>query len=187
MDRRIQKSKQAIMDAFIKLISEMNFEDITINKIADEANVNRGTVYLHFADKYDLLDQCLETHINQILLNCASEEDLDNFVSKSSLLRTFKYLEQNISFYSVMLNNRGIPAFRNRLLTIAQQSLNKQFDIIAFDPSINKDIAVQFLASAIVSSLEWWFTNSKPYPATVMAEQIWMLLTRFRVISPKYD
>ncbi len=98
-----------------------------------------------------------------------------------------EYLEQNISFYSIMLNNRGIPAFRNRLLTIAQQSLNKQFDMIALDPSINKDIAVQFLASAIVSSLEWWFTNSKPYPATVMAEQIWMLLTRFWVISPKYD
>ncbi|MEK4061631.1 MULTISPECIES: TetR/AcrR family transcriptional regulator [Paenibacillus] len=184
MDRRIQKSKKAIMDAFIELLSEMDIENITINKIADLANVNRGTVYLHFLDKYDLLDQYLEEQINQLLEKCAPDEVTDKFTSKSTLLRVFEYLEQNSNLYSTMLKNRGIPVFRNRLLLIAQQSLSKQFDLISFGPDFNKEITVQFLASAIISSFEWWITNSIPYPASVMAEQIWALLERMMITSP---
>lgn len=67
MDRRIQKTKDAIIKAFVELMAEKNFEQITINEIADRADVNRGTVYLHYVDKYDLLDQCIETHLNKLM------------------------------------------------------------------------------------------------------------------------
>jgi AcrR family transcriptional regulator len=178
MDRRIQKSKQAIMNAFISLMSEMDFDRISINKIADKANVNRGTVYLHFVDKYDLLDQCVETHINQLFAECSSDEGDANFTSRAALLRTFEYLEMNAFFYSTMMQNRGVPAFRNSLLVMIQHSLSKQFDSISLDPDQNKEITVQFLASAAVGLLEWWITHSMPYPASVMAEQLWSLLER---------
>ena len=178
MDRRIQKSKQAIMNAFINLMSEMDFNNITINKIADEANVNRGTVYLHFADKYDLLDQCVKAHVSQLLTECSSDVDVSNFTTKAALLRTFEYLEKNAFFYTTMMQNRGAPAFRNSLLVMIQHSLSKQFDSIYLDPDLNKEITVQFLASAAAGLLEWWITNSMPYPASVMAEQLWSLLER---------
>ncbi|MBS5913907.1 MAG: helix-turn-helix transcriptional regulator, partial [Paenibacillus macerans] len=55
MDRRIAKTRQAIMEAFVMLMGEKSFEKITIQEIADRANVNRGSVYLHFTDKYALL------------------------------------------------------------------------------------------------------------------------------------
>lgn len=185
MDRRIQKSKQAIMDAFLTLISETDIENITINKIAELANVNRGTVYLHFLDKYDLLDQCLEEQINRLIEKCAPGGEITGkFTSKSTLLRIFEYLEQNSKLYAAMLQNRGIPAFRNRLLVIARESLRNQFDHIAVGPNFNKEITVQFLASAIISSFEWWITNSMPYPASVMAEQIWALLDRTMISLP---
>ncbi|WP_277408505.1 TetR/AcrR family transcriptional regulator [Lacrimispora xylanisolvens] len=60
MDRRIKKTRQLIMDTFIDLLSEKEFEKITINDIAERADINRGTVYLHYMDKYDLLDKCIE-------------------------------------------------------------------------------------------------------------------------------
>lgn len=182
MDRRIQKSKQAIINAFLTLMSEMDFDSITISNIADKANVNRGTVYLHFVDKYDLLDQCVEAHIKQLLAECASNEDVANFTSKAALLRTFEYLEQNAFFYSTMLNDRGTPAFRSSLLITIQHSLSKQFDSISLDPNLNKEITVQFLASAAVGLLEWWITHSMPYPSSVMAEQLWSLLERVQPV-----
>lgn len=74
MDRRIPKSRQAIIDAFMRLMSEKEFESITINQIAEGANVNRGTVYLHFDDKYDLREQCMQSQINQLLQHCMSEK-----------------------------------------------------------------------------------------------------------------
>ncbi|AIQ58666.1 TetR/AcrR family transcriptional regulator [Paenibacillus borealis] len=185
MDRRIQKSKQAIMDAFLALMSETDIENITVNKIAELANVNRGTVYLHFLDKYDLLDHCLEEQINRLIDKCAPDSEVTGkFTSKSTLLRVFEYLEQNSGLYSKMLRNRGVPAFRNRLLVVVRESLSRQFDLIASGPNFNKEITVQFLASAVISSFEWWISNSMPYPASVMAEQIWALLDRTMISLP---
>lgn len=54
MDRRIQKTRQSIMNTFIDLLAEKGFEKITINDIAERANINRGTVYLNYVDKFDL-------------------------------------------------------------------------------------------------------------------------------------
>ncbi|WP_068498277.1 TetR/AcrR family transcriptional regulator [Paenibacillus kribbensis] len=179
MDRRIQKSRQAIMNAFMKLMLEKDLESITINQIAEEANVNRGTVYLHFADKYDLRDQCVEDQLNQLQRSCMPEEGLVLLTSKTALLRTFEYLEQNADFYSTMLTNNGSAVFRNQLETMFQQSLSMKS--ITLDRELNRDITVQFLISAGVGLLEWWITRSMPYPASVMVEQFWNLLNRIQL------
>jgi len=76
MDRRIEKSRQAIMDAFTKLMLEKDFEKITINEIAELANVNRGTVYSHYVDRFDLLNQCIENHINKLFETCQAREEI---------------------------------------------------------------------------------------------------------------
>lgn len=184
MDRRIQKSKDAIIEAFVGLMSEMSFEQITINEIADRANVNRGTVYLHYTDKYDLLEQCIETHLNQLFESCLPIENPAELSSKDSLLSTFKYLEEHAAFYSTMLTNKGVPAFRNRLLAMALEGLERQFDNCSVDKSgMQKEIIIQFLASGVVGLLEWWMTHAMPYPATDMVEQFMLLLNVFQQIQ----
>ncbi|WP_326027566.1 TetR/AcrR family transcriptional regulator [Staphylococcus pseudoxylosus] len=54
-DRRVRKTKNAIKQAFIKLLAEKELERITIQDITTLADVNRGTFYLHYEDKYILL------------------------------------------------------------------------------------------------------------------------------------
>jgi len=178
MDRRIQKSRQAIIDAFMRLMSEKEFESITINQIAERANVNRGTVYLHFDDKYDLREQCMQSQINQLLQHCMSEKNLNHLPSKTTLLRTFEYLEQQASFYSIMLKSKGGTVFRNQMETMFKKSLNQHLDSISPAQEMNREITVQFLISATVGVLDWWIIRSMPYPAPVMVEQFWSLLNR---------
>lgn len=178
MDRRIQKSRQAIIDAFMRLMSEKEFESITINQIAERANVNRGTVYLHFDDKYDLREQCMQSQINQLLQHCMSEKNLNHLPSKTTLLRTFEYLEQQASFYSIMLKSKGGTVFRNQMETMFKKSLNQHLDSISPAQEMNREITVQFLISATVGVLDWWIIRSMPYPALVMVEQFWSLLNR---------
>ncbi|WP_238917098.1 TetR/AcrR family transcriptional regulator [Clostridium sp. YIM B02555] len=178
MDRRIIKSKQAIMGAFIKLMSEKDFERITINEIAEEANVNRGTVYLHYEDKFDLLNQCIDTHLNELCESCLSDGETSNVDPKASLLNTFRYLEQHAFFYSNMLTNKSMPIFRERLLTLAIKQMEKHLDMTGSNQNIRKEILVQYVASAAVGVMEWWIVNSMPYPAEYMAEQVLQLLER---------
>lgn len=56
MDRRQRKTRKAILNACISLIEEKDFAKITVNDIANRADINRGTFYLHFLDKYDMME-----------------------------------------------------------------------------------------------------------------------------------
>lgn len=180
MDRRVQKTKNAIINAFIQLMSEKDFEQITINEIAERANVNRGSVYLHYDDKYDLLDQCIENNLDILIQSCMPDGEDIHSTAKASLLRTFEYLEQNKFFYLTMLKNKGSLSFRNRLLAMIAQTLQKGVGKVGYHQNIKQDVLVQFLASASVGVIEWWLTNSMPYPAKEMMEQLWLLLERMQ-------
>ena len=63
------------MNTFIDLLAEKGFEKITVNDIAERADINRGTVYLHYVDKFDLLDKCVETYVELLLNHCANSTD----------------------------------------------------------------------------------------------------------------
>lgn len=107
MDRRVLKTRKAIIEAFVGLLEEQDFEQITINEIADRANVNRGTIYLHYADKFDLLDQCIETYLQRLLDACMIESPTTTPVTaKDALLRTFCYLEQHATTYTTLLTKK---------------------------------------------------------------------------------
>lgn len=178
MDRRIEKSKQAIVHAFMELMSKKDFKKITINEIAAEANINRGTVYSHFVDKFDLLNHCIETHLNELFENCISHGETSNFSSKSSLLLTFKYLEKNAFFYSNMLTNKGMPAFRERIHAITLRAVNDHIDMTGNNEGIDKEILVQYVTSAAVGVVEWWITNAMPFSAEYIVDHLWRLLDR---------
>ncbi|MFS0655285.1 TetR/AcrR family transcriptional regulator [Bacillus sp. 179-C3.3 HS] len=54
-DPRILRTRQLIVDAFISLASEKDFNYITVRDIAEKATINRATFYAHFEDKFELL------------------------------------------------------------------------------------------------------------------------------------
>src|ERR1700730_12552566 len=54
-DPRVLRSRQMLMESLAKLLVRKEFEDISIQEIADEATLNRATFYLHYSDKNALL------------------------------------------------------------------------------------------------------------------------------------
>ncbi len=182
MDRRIEKSKKAIIDSLTQLMTEKDFDKITINEIADRANVNRGTIYLHYADKFDLLNQCIDTHINKLFETCMRKDDNANPSAKIAILSIFEYIEQHAFFYSNMLTDKGIPTFRNRLLAMIQKITEEQIDKIGMSQELNKEVLVQYVASATVGVMEWWITHSMPFAPKDMVEQLWLLLEQIQLV-----
>jgi AcrR family transcriptional regulator len=54
-DPRILRSRRMLIDSLAKLLAEKEFEDISVQEIADQATLNRATFYLHYPDKNALL------------------------------------------------------------------------------------------------------------------------------------
>ncbi|NEN83595.1 TetR/AcrR family transcriptional regulator [Paenibacillus elgii] len=178
MDRRIIKTRQAIMEAFVGLMEEQSFEKITIHAIADRANVNRGTVYLHFTDKYDLLDQCIETYLQLLYESCMPDGDPSIVAANALLLRTFEFLERHASIYSTLITSKGIPAFRKRMIAMMERGIEEHIKSCGLSPGLNREILVQFLAAAVAGLVEWWIVQSMPYTPKEMVEQLMLILER---------
>lgn len=53
---RYQKTEAKIMDAFFQLMKKKGFEDLTVKDILDLAAISKSTFYVHYADKFELLD-----------------------------------------------------------------------------------------------------------------------------------
>ena len=54
-DIRIVKSKEKIKNALINLLNKYNFDEISVKDICKFAEISRGTFYLHYHDKNDLV------------------------------------------------------------------------------------------------------------------------------------
>ena len=57
MDRRVRKTRTSLRACLGKLLRTKKIQDISVRELADMADINRGTFYLHYRDVYDLLSQ----------------------------------------------------------------------------------------------------------------------------------
>lgn len=177
VDRRILKTQASLKKTVLELMSEKNFDDITIQDIADRANLNRGTIYLHYQDKYDLLDKIMETHLNEL-------KEIDSWACKAdweeALIPYFEYFEKNYLLFSTLLTCKGTPSsFRTRLLASFMEGFKGEIDKTSGkNADLSDEIMLQYAGTAYVGVIEWWIKNEMPLPPHLMAKQVGTLLGR---------
>ena len=67
VDPRVKRTRQLLQQAFWELMHEKGFSAISIQDIAERATLNRATFYLHFDDKYQLLDSIVQEQFQQMV------------------------------------------------------------------------------------------------------------------------
>ncbi|NBD28172.1 TetR/AcrR family transcriptional regulator [Paenibacillus glycinis] len=176
VDRRILKTQEAVKKAVVELMAEKNFDEITIQDISDRANVSRGTIYLHYLDKYDLLDKLIESHFQELRNKCTAGAGVD-YLAGSPVWT--EYFERHYPFFSTMLASKGAPYFRTRFLDFLVEAFGGEADVAqGKNQGLHEAVIVKFVASAYVGVVEWWFANDRPFPHQVLAEQLGILLER---------
>lgn len=98
---RHTETKNNIKRALAQLLSEKSFEKISVTAICQAAKINRGTFYLHYKDKYDMMEKIKE----EILANIYSIVTQENqSFRKEIICETLHYLYDDIDFLSVLAN-----------------------------------------------------------------------------------
>lgn len=67
-DRRVIKTSKNICNAFLELLKTMDFDDITVQHILDQAQINRTTFYKHYANKNALARHLIEEFKHTLFL-----------------------------------------------------------------------------------------------------------------------
>ena len=110
MDRRQQKTREAIFSAFSSLLSKKNYSKITVQEIIDTANVGRTTFYAHFETKDNLLrEMCnsLFNHVFSDVLQIENTHDFSKATDKTvtSITHILYHLRDNHRNILEILNN----------------------------------------------------------------------------------
>lgn len=121
MDRRTLRTKKMIRKALSELIEEKGFNEISVTDLTTRADINRGTFYLHYADKFDLLEQ-IENEILQELQEHTKNMNVSDLLKMDSidkpipfLVKLFEYFKENAEFMKAILGQKGDPTFHSKL------------------------------------------------------------------------
>ena len=132
VDRRILRTKTAIREALIDLINEKGFDATLVSDIAERANINRGTFYVHYQDKYDLLEkiqteiietiQCIVLQANELIPSEINFEE-----PLPIIITIFEYIRENASFMHAMFNLQGGVPFQVKIRNTIKKNLHLEF------------------------------------------------------------
>lgn len=148
LDRRVLKSRQAIEQAFIFLLEQKGFDNLTVKEIAAVADVGRKTFYLHFTDLYDLLDHVLDKEMAGLATAC---EQKAKQTYAEGALSWFRYFTSHKKLFLPLFISQKTTAFRDRLFRLIINDLTDK----AQSRGIKLDeIDCHFFSMAIVGTIE---------------------------------
>jgi AcrR family transcriptional regulator len=101
--------KQALLDAVLHVFSQQGVHGLTMDNVALEAGVAKGTLYAYFENKQELLKTAIEAGIAPLIeeLNQLLESDLTPIEKLQQLtLRHLAYCDAHRNFFRILLYDR---------------------------------------------------------------------------------
>ncbi|WP_017549428.1 TetR/AcrR family transcriptional regulator C-terminal domain-containing protein [Salinicoccus carnicancri] len=170
-DRRVAKSIDAIKSALTGLLEQKSFEEISVMEITRCANVARKTFYLHYTDKYDLLDSVIDEHIGALKYRTELGVGLEH--SESEFL-WFEYIEKHFIFFSSMLGGNSTEHFRKRFLQLILDDTRVEMEDF-IEGERDREVAARFFSYGVLGIIEWWLASDQPEDARTIAERTGLL------------
>jgi AcrR family transcriptional regulator len=159
-DRRIQRTKQMLRESLIALVVQRGeWESITIQDIADHANISRTTFYLHYKDKDDLLFRSMEDMYDTLYKEVMERKAMSELHQDTS---DFDHVAQYADFYRVMLSPKGSASFIIRvesyLARVFEEAVLELPESRSADAVSLKAVA-HYMAGAEIGLIRWWLNN----------------------------
>ncbi len=176
-DRRVKRTKKAMTEAFAKLLLEKPLNNISVREIAETADINRGTFYLHYRDVYDMAE-----HLQNEIFD-KFNEIVDNHEPKNSsdylfplLAELFNLLSENAALAKVLISKNGDAVFVDKLKQVIRE---KCFVNIREELNIKNDDEFDYFYNYIVSGCigicSAWLNNGmreEPKEMALLAERL---------------
>ncbi len=156
-DLRVRRTHKLLWEALVTLMTEQEFETISVKEICDRAMIHRTTFYKHYTDKYDLLARGMQqTH--ELLIAELEQVGKDS----SSYTWFFEHVAAHQRFYRVMLCGSRSGNFQVQLQNQFADSITAEVQRLERKGQrfpVPQSLLVHFYAGTLVSALVWWFSH----------------------------
>ena len=183
LDLRIQKTHQALIQAFLKLLEEKRFENITVNEICERAMVRRATFYKHFGDKYEFFTymvQYIQESFRQHTPRTDSDSNgIDPYVQIVD--NTLSFLEQNEGLVNSVMESSAYPILLNliseQIVRDAKQHF-RQDEKNGKKLLLSSELMAQAYTGALINIARWWVRHKDRAGKEEMIRQITPMVRR---------
>lgn len=166
-DLRIQRTRKSLNQALITLMERKTFSAITIQELADEAMINRATFYLHYCDKYDLLEKCVKDNLDEIMLKHLTpvrhikEGVFHMEIFRAIVMEILKSVESNERFFQMMIQSNCDNLIKDYFIGLVHDNFLPQLGDLSFGTLSERyaDVTIQLIVSAILGVITWWITS----------------------------
>lgn len=105
MDRRARRTKNKLNEALITLMKTKDINQITVKELAELADINRKTFYLHYKDIFDMLDSIKNELLEDFTQVISLHNRMENNPNQPYLLMkdTFDFIDRNTEILSILI------------------------------------------------------------------------------------
>ncbi|WML32683.1 TetR/AcrR family transcriptional regulator [Clostridium sp. OS1-26] len=188
-DRRAIRTKKMIRKALSELIEEKGLNNISITDLTTRADINRGTFYLHYTDKYDLLEK-VEDEIMQEIQEQTKGIDYINMMNIDVvnepipfIIKLFEYFKENANFMKAILGPKGDPLFLRKLKKFTEINLFEMKLVKTFNKEnmlIPEEYFISYLISAHLGVVQQWLESGMNKSPKEMA----LTLSKMSLLGP---
>ena len=161
-DLRVQKTMEAIHDAFSQLICKYNYEDITIKELCSLARINKKTFYHYYTCLDDLTAEMQSVMSLGYLKRIADyriPEDLDKINREF-----FLYSESQGLVYEKITCSHNYGSIRNTMINDVMSSTWEKAPAIMKLDEPHRNILLHFIETASVEIYCQWVKDGKKIP-----------------------
>ena len=178
-DRRVARTREALQSAFHAVASEKGFVAMSVQDIAERANVNRGTFYAHYADKYALYDTIVREEFRQLLAALPPVAEWDRTTLRRLIRSVLEYVEhrhRNCRLTEI-LGPLTEQATRGELTEVLMAWLHSRQRAGAIWRVPPETIVQVFVGAIFGAALQWSIAEAAIIPVEQKAADILAILT----------
>ena len=167
-DPRILRSRRMLIESLAKLLMKKEFEDISVQEIADEATLNRATFYLHYPDKAALLQAMTDARFRDLIERRGiSFTDCDAAL-RAIALGVCDYLAESTGCPSQLAR---IP-LESSIIPVVEGMFQEGLARHETSPGVDAALVATTAAWAVFGAARRWFQTADRIPAEEMAAKI---------------
>lgn len=190
LDLRIQKTHKTLVEAFLRLLEEKRFENITVNEICDLAMVRRATFYKHFGDKYEFFTFMVQ-YIQQEFQNRTAKashdgDSIDPYVA--IVQNTLDFLDTNDTLVRSVMESNVYPILLNIVSEQIVRDVKQMFrddENSGVELLLSPDLMAQAYTGALINIARWWVRHKDLASKEDVIMQITKLIKRLYVEEEK--
>lgn len=174
---RLNRTKDAIADAFFELLAERPLSKITVKDIVDRCGINRNTFYYHFEGIPSLLEETVKYMTDQIIqahskfgspMDCIAPFVQYCTDNKKAILHIYRSVQREV--FLTYLD-------RAAMYTVSQYVEATTADLFFSESHAKeKSLLIRYYKCTLVGSLLDWLDTGMEYDLLEAAESICELL-----------